>query len=154
MDLTWILDRKLAASSAPYDKNELLKWKKMGIKAVLNLLEDYEKYVSDDEYVKLGFDYLNFPIRDMDAPSLEDLGKVVKWIDEKIEEGKKVLVHCYAGLGRTGTVISAYLIYKFNFKPDEAVKFVRSKRPGSVQSFSQFVILEAFYRYLNGLSSK
>lgn len=89
----------------------------------------------------------------MDAPSLDDLERLIKWIDRKIDEGKKVLVHCYAGLGRTGTVISAYIIYKFNYKPDEAINFVRSKRPGSVQSFSQFVTLETFYKYLNGSQS-
>jgi len=148
-DLSWIINKKLAAASKPRTIEDLKYWWKEGIRAVINLLQDYEKTVPDNEYIKIGFDYLSFPIPDMDAPEVEDLKKLVKWIEEKINASKPVLVHCFAGLGRTGTVVTAYIIYKEKLSVDEAIKYVRNKRQGSVQSFEQYVTLQMFERYLS-----
>jgi protein-tyrosine phosphatase len=41
-------------------------------------------------------------------------------------------VHCKAGLGRTGTVIGAYLMKHFRFSGREAIGWLRICRPGSV----------------------
>ena len=68
---------------------------------------------------------------------------MVRWIDEKINENKPVLIHCYAGLGRTGTVIAGYLIYK-GYPPEEAINYVRNRRPGSIQTLQQEITLHIF----------
>ncbi len=148
---TWVIEGKLAASSRPTSLVDLENWWHEGIRAVVNLLEEYEKIVKDEDYIKMGFDYLASPIPDMDAPDLDELKRIVMWMDEKIGEGKPVLVHCFAGLGRTGTVITAYIMYKEKKSVEEALKFVRSKRPGAVQSFEQFVTLETFERYMDSI---
>jgi hypothetical protein len=41
-------------------------------------------------------------------------------------------VHCKAGLGRTGTLIGCYMIYKYNFTGEEAIAWLRLARSGSV----------------------
>lgn len=41
-------------------------------------------------------------------------------------------IKCKAGLGRTGTLIGAYLIWKYGFTAHEAIAFMRIVRPGSV----------------------
>lgn len=43
-----------------------------------------------------------------------------------------ILHQCKAGLGRTGTLIGAYLIWKYGFTASEAIAFMRIVRPGSV----------------------
>lgn len=43
-----------------------------------------------------------------------------------------ILRQCKAGLGRTGTLIGAYLIWKYGFTAAEAIAFMRIVRPGSV----------------------
>ncbi|KAK8088860.1 dual specificity phosphatase [Apiospora hydei] len=43
-----------------------------------------------------------------------------------------IAVHCKAGLGRTGCLIGAYLIYRHGFTANEIIAFMRFMRPGMV----------------------
>lgn len=64
-------------------------------------------------------------------PSMEMCREFIDLADKIISGGGAVAVHCKAGLGRTGTLIGAYLIYKHGFTADEAIAFMRLMRPGS-----------------------
>jgi hypothetical protein len=50
------------------------------------------------------------PVVDEEAPQLQALENALDWLDEATYLGKKVYVHCRYGIGRTGTIISAYLL--------------------------------------------
>ncbi|MHA1589720.1 MAG: protein-tyrosine phosphatase family protein [Candidatus Njordarchaeales archaeon] len=147
MDFFWLIPHQLAGSSVPEDIEDLLIWKRHGIKAVVSLLEDHEFHVNIDEIKQAGFEILWVPVKDMTAPTLDKLLKIVEWIDEKIEENKPVVVHCYGGYGRTGTVLAAYLVYK-GWEPFQAIEHVRSIRPGAVVTPYQVYSVLAFRDYL------
>ncbi|KAF9911583.1 Dual specificity protein phosphatase cdc14a [Linnemannia zychae] len=49
-----------------------------------------------------------------------------------MDQGGVVAVHCMAGLGRTGTLIGAYLMRHFDMSARETIAFLRLMRPGSV----------------------
>ena len=51
--------------------------------------------------------------------------------------GRHVVVHCNAGLGRTGTVAARLLIELAGHSPGEAVRAVRAARPGAVETAAQ-----------------
>jgi protein-tyrosine phosphatase len=70
---------------------------------------------------------------------------IVKIFCFTIESGGKVAVHCHAGYGRTGIAIACYLIYALNMGPMEAIKFIRSKRPGCVETKAQKKFVNDFY---------
>ena len=81
-----------------------------GIGAILNLCAEFCDLHSIEE--KAGFEVWYLPIADEEAPDLQELEKALDWLDECLYLGKKVLVHCRFGIGRTGTVVNAYLLRK------------------------------------------
>ncbi len=71
------------------------------------------------------------PIRDAPpAPSIAWLRRVVEFIKTQRQAGRTVYVHCHNGVSRSGMVSTAYLMREHNWTRDEALAFVRSKRPG------------------------
>jgi len=72
-------------------------------------------------------------MRDHQMPDGETLERAARLVVDLTRSGKKVLVHCAAGKGRTGTVLAAYLILKDGISAEEAIRRVRSLRPGSIE---------------------
>ncbi len=59
------------------------------------------------------------------------------------------MVHCAAGIGRTGTILACYLIkYKKNSAKD-AIEKVRKKRPGSIQSERQELVVGLYEKHVS-----
>jgi len=84
----------------------------------------------------------------MSIPEMDQMMSIVKQMKMDAEKGK-ILVHCHAGLGRTGLVICCYLLYsKYFVNSEKAILFVRSKRPGSIQTKSQVRFVYDFVAFL------
>ncbi|KAH7105285.1 tyrosine protein phosphatase [Auriculariales sp. MPI-PUGE-AT-0066] len=79
-----------------------------------------------------GIEHLELYFDDGSNPTDDIVRKFIQVSDKIIEAGGVVAVHCKAGLGRTGTLIGAYLIWKYGFTANEAIAFMRIVRPGSV----------------------
>lgn len=158
-NVSWIIKKKLAASSMPEDISVLDKWLEIGIRAVMVLIEPSEavhlgglsNYLK--ELQKRRFEFISIPIRDFTAPTLEACKQAVEWIDEKIHEGLPVLVHCRGGLGRTGTVIACYLVYN-GMSDIEAINYVRNLRPGSIELEEQVKTVQQFYKLVKSQKLK
>ncbi|MGH7142764.1 MAG: dual specificity protein phosphatase family protein [Planctomycetota bacterium] len=93
--------------------------------------------------------YLHEPLADFAAPSLPRLSQLVNWVDQQVAAGQGVVVHCGAGFGRTGTVLTAYLLLKEDLSAYRAIAEVRKIRPGSVESLEQEIILYKYAKLLN-----
>lgn len=86
---------------------------------------------------------VNVPVPDMEPPSDRQLDHLVDMIQKANASGMGVAVHCGAGLGRTGTVLAAYLVSR-GLTPQQAVEQVRRLRPGSVETTEQEQAIERF----------
>jgi protein-tyrosine phosphatase len=105
--VTWITEH-LATGHAPMSYDELDAIRTQGIDAIVNLCGEYcDLHQIESDH---GFDVYYFPVEDDAAPRLEEMEKALDWLDESIYLGKKVLVHCRLGIGRTGTFITSYLL--------------------------------------------
>ncbi|KAI1341554.1 phosphatases II [Xylariaceae sp. FL0016] len=81
----------------------------------------------------LGIQHLDMIFEDGTCPPLSTVRKFIKLAHETITVRKKgIAVHCKAGLGRTGCLIGAYLIYRHGFTANEVISFMRFMRPGMV----------------------
>ena len=54
--------------------------------------------------------HLHMSIRDYSTPTGEQLSSILDELDERLSEGKTIYVHCWGGIGRTGTVIGCWLV--------------------------------------------
>ena len=61
-------------------------------------------------YYDLEVRYKRFTIRDNSVPSPEDMQAILDEIDSTLATGRKVYLHCWGGIGRTGTVVGCYLV--------------------------------------------
>ena len=75
------------------------------------------------------FAYLNIPVLDHTSPTTEQLLHAINWLDQKIADGQKVVVHCALGRGRSVLVVAAYLLAKHpSLTIDEAMANIQSIR--------------------------
>ncbi|ASJ13617.1 protein-tyrosine phosphatase family protein [Thermococcus radiotolerans] len=116
--------------------------------AVVVLVEEFELPYSLSEWQKRGVEVLHSPIRDFSAPALDQLLKILRWIEARVAEGKKVLIHCMGGLGRSGTVAVAWVMYSKGLPLREALRRVRRVRPGAVEVEEQMGVLKELERLL------
>ncbi len=78
-----------------------------------------------------------FPIPDFGTPSsMLGLISLIENILAALEGGRTTVVHCRAGLGRTGLVVASCLV-ALGYSPEEAFAQVRTFRPGSVETLEQ-----------------
>ncbi|KAG6919291.1 hypothetical protein DXG01_007423 [Tephrocybe rancida] len=83
-------------------------------------------------FLDRGIDHLELYFDDGTNPTDEIVRHFIDVSDRVIETGGVVAVHCKAGLGRTGTLVGAYLIWKYGFTANEVIALMRIVRPGTV----------------------
>jgi len=140
----WLRKGELAGSPRPgllielnYD---LVALRRVGISVLVSLTTQPVDPVVLGQYDIKG---IAFPIKDMGVPSIEATFKFCEQVGKLIEQGEAIAMHCKAGMGRTGTMLVAQLIWEGETALD-ALESARNIEPRWVQSETQVDFLEEF----------
>lgn len=161
---SWVTDNILAMarpSSELLEKYHIIEqFLSQGIKTIINLqrpgehascgnaLEQESGFTYLPEaFMEAGIYFYNFGWKDYGVASLTAILDMVKVMTFALQEGK-VAVHCHAGLGRTGVLIACYLVFATRMTADQAIIFVRAKRPNSIQTRGQLLCVREFTQFL------
>ncbi|MBN9392910.1 MAG: dual specificity protein phosphatase family protein [Chloroflexi bacterium] len=111
-----------------------------GITFFVDLTEEVERNVSlkpynqllDEEAARLGkqVEYRRISIRDIEVPTPETMATILDTIDGALAAGRKVYVHCWGGIGRTGTVVGCYMV-RHGLSGEAAIKKIAELREGT-----------------------
>src|SRR5262245_43820233 len=122
-DSYWLVPGKLLAGEYPGAHAEAEARQKLrafldaGVTHFLDLTEEdeglrpYLPLLSEEaETIKRAVQHQRLAIRDVGIPSVELMSEIQQFIANALEEGHVVYVHCWGGIGRTGTVAGCYLV--------------------------------------------
>jgi protein-tyrosine phosphatase/nicotinamidase-related amidase len=97
-----------------------------------------------ERYRVAGLGVRQAPIADQSVPTLAEARSVVDWLRARLGAGGRVVIHCAAGLGRSGT-IAACLLRAGGGSAEDAIAQVRVARgPRAVETEEQAAFVRAF----------
>ncbi|MFN3742115.1 MAG: fused DSP-PTPase phosphatase/NAD kinase-like protein [Anaerolineales bacterium] len=66
-------------------------------------------------------EYYAFPIPDFGIPTPQEMSRLLDTLESVLQRGLRTYLHCWGGIGRTGTVVACYLIRR-GLSGDEALR--------------------------------
>lgn len=121
----WVIADQFMAGQIPTSSNTAQSHSKLDqlisfqVQTVINLMEPQERnsdgvlfYPYAPYLQQRGIDTYSFPVVDLSIPSRELMTSILRVIDEEMDKGKRIYLHCWGGIGRTGTVVGCYLKQK------------------------------------------
>ncbi len=123
----WVIENRLLAGRYPGGRTPKEAEKRVkslldaGFDAFLDLTEAGE-LPPYDIYLPASVEHVRKPITDHGVPSEPLLmSQILAALDTLLRQGRKVYVHCRAGIGRTGTVVACHLIEHGGLTPSAAL---------------------------------
>jgi protein-tyrosine phosphatase len=135
---------------SPYDPSGygLETFRQQEVSLIVLLAEADECYFVTREdlpalYRQAGFQVLHLPIPDGGVPPRESLTRLVAAIIEHAQSGGHTVIHCYAGIGRTGLILAAIAKRLLGMSGAEAIAWVRRYIPRAIETPMQRALLLA-----------
>ncbi len=138
----WILPERLGGMQQPgllQDEDQDLEGlRDLGCRVLVTLTE--ERLAAEPKLARLGIESVHFPIPDMGVPTVEAAIELCARIDAWLAAGMPTVLHCRAGLGRTGTLLACQLVFRGE-NPVRAVDHVRRVNSYYIQSGEQLAFV-------------
>lgn len=143
-NFSWVIDEQLAGMAHPgYGAGLLGSYGYLAANEVTLMVSLTESAPVSDGLDAHGISHIHLPVVDFTAPTLEQLDAFVTTTASELTHGGRVVVHCGAGQGRTGTFLAAWFVAS-GATSDEAIDHVRQLRPGSIETTEQLEIVAEY----------
>jgi cell division cycle 14 len=143
-DLNWIMPGKFCAFAGPSEDDKDTLHPKFYLEIftrlrVSNIIRLNKARYSKKHFTASGFSHHDLLFRDGSCPPPPIIRKFLNIADQADDA---IAIHCKAGLGRTVTLISLWMMRKFRLKARPVIGWCRVARPGSVLGHQQDFLLE------------
>jgi atypical dual specificity phosphatase len=136
-NFSFVIDGVLAGMECPGTYGRLRSdfeyLKSAGIGAIVSLTCRELQRAFVEEF---GFRYLCLPVADFTPPALAQIEAFLAFQQSAEKDGLATVVHCGAGLGRTGTMLACALVSR-GMTPQASIDRVRTLRPYSIETTEQ-----------------
>ena len=127
--------------SLAQDLEEICRWDASGVVSLLEPHEFLQLGVPDfaQQVQARGIRWFHLAIPDMHPPgnAFHDAWRVDGGeILALLKRGESIVLHCAAGLGRSG-MLAAKILTAFGMTPTQAIEWVRARRPGAIETAEQ-----------------
>ncbi len=144
----WLSDSVIAGMERPGTycslDDDLAFLKRQGIEIIVSLtIDPLRPFVRE----RFDFEFFHIPVPDGAAPSIEQIEQLVSYLTYGLRDGKKIVVHCGAGYGRTGTMLACYLVSR-GMTAEDAMRETRKRMPLAIENRRQEERIAEYERYL------
>ena len=116
------------------------------VSSVVNLVSEKPVFWEPERKIK----EFKVPMTDFVHPDIEEVQSAVKYIDNELQEGRTVYIHCRAGKGRSATVVMCWLIAHMGMSPEAAQEFLLRKRPQVLDNLKDRDVVKQFFKIDTG----
>lgn len=141
-DSYWVIPGRLLAGEYPGAADDEVARRKLrsildaGVTAFIDLTEEgelnsYGSFLPNGAVPgEQSVTHDRMPIRDLGVTSAIAMAVILDRMDTLLEDGEVVYVHCWGGIGRTGTVIGCYMVQEMGMTGTEALVSIEELRNG------------------------
>lgn len=144
VEFGWLVKGVIAGCAKPITEKDFTDLYDEGIRSIVSLTENPLKTSFLETHA---FDSLHLGIQDRCAPTQDQIPKFLEFVETMKHRQRPVVVHCWAGRGRTGCMLAVYLVAQ-GFTGNQAIEHVRSIRPRSIDTDEQLSAIEEFHRWM------
>ena len=149
----WVVNDRFLAGAYPGSPDQMRHRQRIqklwdaGIRTFINLVEENETNNSGERFLRYddilrdlareageSVFHLRFPVRDLSVPSTDGMRSILDAIDLSLTAEKPVYVHCFGGVGRTGTTVCCWLLRHHRAEPATVIELLGKLRQADKQT--------------------
>jgi atypical dual specificity phosphatase len=105
----WLVEDRIAGSGVPRTDEDLEWLRLQSIDTIISFSKISPKLTNKIQ--ALGMRHIEIPIEDYGTPEYFQINRFLDLVERELHEGRSILMHCYSGIGRTGTMFALYLVH-------------------------------------------